>query len=683
MTATEPLSLSEEQSLAALFSSCLPRDITSRKWHSSRGKSIRPCLAIALPLAALASRFACQEVVTEAIEVDGRPHRFRMDPGLMRVPLNEALLERSPEETADAQLRVDATLRANGAVVVTVSVAPTLFPAGAANAFATEAAPFIVAAHASSSRPLCEVPAMTNPLALRLVADLNTGRPAAWPVGTAVHELLVRRALSQPTAIAVTDGTTTVDYAELLGRAHGLTAALTATGVRVGDAVGVLLWRGIDSVVAAVAVSMAGAVCVPLDPAYPAQRIRLMLAHPRMRCVVTTDELSASLPSRISTVTNIAKYPLPVPYPALPVPTEQVATVMYTSGSTGVPKGVEITHSGIVRLVTDDESIGLTSADVMLHLAPTTFDASLLEIWGALAAGARLEVAPNGPLSMRELADLICDRGITCLWLTAGLFHQIAQYEPDCFTAVRRLFVGGDVVASNHVRGLLERHPGLEIVNGYGPTENTTFTTTHLIRSAKDLGEDTVPIGRPVAGTRVYLLDEYGQPVPPGVPGEVWTSGAGLATGYLEQSELTAERFVTWAEGPLAGERTYRTGDLCRITDQGVLAFLGRLDSQVKVNGFRIEPAEVEAAIDAIDQVQQSCVLVERDPSGAKRTVAFLVGEGETKSLIRSVRAALLKRIPAFMVPARFVVLEHMPLTSSGKVDRAALKTHTKGPIHP
>ena len=481
------------------------------------------------------------------------------------------------------------------------------------------------------------------------------------------HALLERHVRDRPDAVAVSDGSATLTYAELHARASVLAAELAGADVRSGDAVGLLAHRGIEAVVATVAISLAGAVCVPLDPAYPEPRLRLMLAHPRLRGVLTGDDLADRVPAGIPVLAPGG------PRKTVAAQAGPIATVMYTSGSTGTPKGVEITHRGIVRLVTDRDALGFTQDDVVLNIAPATFDASLFELWGALASGARLEIAPPGQLTLSELAELIGERGITVLWLTAGLFHQVAEYEPDCFAGVRRLFTGGDVVSPAHVRALFDRHPALEIVNGYGPTENTTFTCCHVMRSAADLTGTTVPIGRPIAATTVVLVDQDGRPVPPGEPGELWTGGDGLAAGYLGRPDLTAERFVTPADGPVRGQRLYRTGDLARCTEDGVLEFLGRGDAQVKVNGHRIEPAEVEAAIADLPDVRQVCVLVEQDPMGGKRLVAHLVGAQPDRTLAKRVRAALLDRLPPFMIPARYAVVDELPLTHNGKIDRALL----------
>jgi non-ribosomal peptide synthetase component F len=294
----------------------------------------------------------------------------------------------------------------------------------------------------------------------------------------------------------------------------------------------------------------------------------------------------------------------------------ELAAVMYTSGSSGRPKGVEITHRGILRLVTDDVSIDFATDDVLLHYAPITFDAALVEIWGALCRGAAIAPAPPGPLSLDELATFVHQRGVTTAWLTAGVFHQFAEFHPECFARMRRVFTGGDVVSPRHVRALLTEHPALEVVNGYGPTENTTFTCCHVVRSA---------------------------------------------------------------DGPLRGIRFYRTGDLVVRRPDGVLEFCGRDDFQVKVNGFRIELQEVEAALVGLVAVRQACVVLGHDAVGGKRLVAFLVVDAASTTTPREVRAALTEVLPAHMVPNRFVFVDRFPLTHNGKVDRARLLDNQGG----
>ncbi|MGW2839227.1 amino acid adenylation domain-containing protein [Streptomyces sp. NPDC001493] len=522
---------------------------------------------------------------------------------------------------------------------------------------------FVAAALAEPQRPLSEVELVDDTEWALLTAWAGPDRP---PVEQPVHRMFAAWAQKQPDAVAVSTHDAELTYRELLEYATGIAHALAERGVRPGDPVGILLDRGLTSVAAMVGVAMAAATAVPLDPAYPEPRLRLMMSGPGVRTTLTSEALAGRVPVGTALVVEGVE---PSVAPLEPAEAE-VATVMYTSGSTGTPKGVQLSHRGIARLTADDR-IDFGPEDVVLHLAPATFDAALLEVWCALALGARLHVAPAGPLTLGELADVVTGRGITVLWLTAGLFHQMAEHEPDAFSSVRRLFSGGDVVSPHHVNSLLTRHPGLTVVNGYGPTENTTFTCCHLMREPLPPGTATVPIGTPVHSTRVFLVDRGGHPVPPGVPGELWAEGAGLAAGYLGLPEQSAERFHVPESGRLRGLRCYRTGDLARFRADGILEFLGREDGQAKVNGHRIEPGEIEQAILAQPGVRGACVLVETDALGGKRLAAHIAGDD--KSLAKAVRAALRDSLPAYLVPARYIVTERLPLTVNGKTDRARL----------
>ncbi|HEX3131877.1 MAG TPA: amino acid adenylation domain-containing protein, partial [Thermoanaerobaculia bacterium] len=345
---------------------------------------------------------------------------------------------------------------------------------------------------------------------------------------------------------------------------------------------------------------------------------------------------------------------------------DDIAYVMYTSGSTGRPKGVAVTHRNVVRLVRDTSFTRFAADEVFLQFAPISFDASTLEIWGALLHGGTLAVfAPHTP-TLEELGREIQRFGVTSLWLTAGLFHPMIEEQAAALRGVRQLIAGGDALSVPHVRKALRELPETRMINGYGPTENTTFTCCHTIR--EPLG-GSVPIGRPIAGTRVYILDAAIRPVPPGVPGELCTGGDGLARGYLNRPELTAERFVPDPASGLAGERLYRTGDLARFLPSGAVEFLGRIDQQVKIRGFRIEPGEIEAVLAAQASVSEAAVVV-RNVGGEKRLMACVVASPETEA---DLRAALRERLPDYMVPADWIFLDVLPLNPNGKVDRRVL----------
>lgn len=480
-----------------------------------------------------------------------------------------------------------------------------------------------------------------------------------------LHVLFQQQVHRHPDTAAVITTERVLSYWELAEAAERVSTALADRGVVAGDLVGVLADRGLDAIVLMIAVSRTGAACLPLDPAYPRQRLAVMLADERLRCVVAVD----------GTGTEIAELADVVPFDDLvrggssrDSEHGDLLTVLYTSGSSGTPKGVEITHRGVVRLVCDDEFIDFGSSDVVLHYAPATFDAALLEVWGALTRGATIAVAPPGPLTLDELAEFLVRHQVTVAWLTAGVFHQLVEFNPECFAGLRRVFAGGDVVSPRHVRTLLELHPGLEFVNGYGPTESTTFTCCHLVRSADELSGDTVPIGTPIANTDVFVVGEDGTPVAPGERGELWIAGDGLAAGYAGRPDLTAERF-----GTIGDTRVYRTGDLVAQRPDGALEFLGRNDFQVKINGFRIELPEVEAALGALPGVHQACVLAEPDPFGGKRLVAFVVPDEVSGTTPRHLRAGLAAGLPSYMVPVRYEFMDRFPLTRNGKVDRAVL----------
>ncbi|PZT70837.1 hypothetical protein DN402_05845 [Streptomyces sp. SW4] len=520
-----------------------------------------------------------------------------------------------------------------------------------------------------------------------LLDDAERARLAAWndtarPVpATGLAEQFAAQARRTPDAVAVvgTDGTE-LTYAELDARSGRLARRLADAGVGPESAVAVLQERSADLVVSLLAVVRAGGFYVPLNTRYPASRMALITGDVGARVVLTDRATDAEhacaswAPDAEVVVVDApgdgADAAALAPLPPVPAHPHQLAYVMYTSGSTGRPKGVAITHGDVSALAADRCWRTGNQERVLLH-SPYSFDTSQYELWVPLVSGGAVVVAPPGDLDTRALARAVVDGRVTGMWLTSGLFNLLAEESPECFTGVREVWTGGDVVSPAAVARVLAASPGTMVVDGYGPTETTTFATHHFMRAPWEQ-ETTVPIGTPLDNTTCHVLDDRLRPVPPGVAGELYIGGTGLARGYLKRPDATAERFVADPFGP-EGARMYRTGDLVRRRGDGVLEFLGRVDHQVKIRGFRIELGEIESVLGSHPQVAQCAVLVREDRPGDKRLVAYVVAAPGTDPATAALRAHVAAALPDYMVPAAFVGLAALPLTPNGKLDRRAL----------
>ncbi|HEY0454106.1 non-ribosomal peptide synthetase, partial [Actinophytocola sp.] len=478
-----------------------------------------------------------------------------------------------------------------------------------------------------------------------------------------VDEHFLAQVRRRPDELAVVSGPTTMTYRQLADRATALAGGLAGLGVRRETLVGMAFDRSPDAVVAMLAIVLAGGAYVPVSPAFPERRIAELLDDSGVRLVLADPagrvRIAAAAPGgvRVLGLADVPRKAGPVPPPA-PPGRSPLAYVMYTSGSTGRPKGVLVEHAGIVRLVRDPDYAEFSTVDRFAQLSALEFDASTLEIWGALLNGARLCIVDNETAVVPwRLAEAVRTHGITVAWLTSALFNQLADEDPGMFAPLRCLLTGGDVLSPRHVELVRARHPGLALYNGYGPTENTTFTTVHRIDRRYD---GPIPIGRPIRGTTVLVLDGERRPVSRGAVGELYAGGAGVARGYLGNDALTSERFVH-----IGGERYYRTGDRVHVDPDGVLHFHGRTDGQVKVRGHRIEIGEVTAALRAVPGVTDCHVRADHDG-----LVAYLVAPGATE---QAVRTALAATLPHYTLPDRYVRLARLPLNRNGKVDAAAL----------
>ena len=529
---------------------------------------------------------------------------------------------------------------------------------------------------ANPAERVADLRIMTEAERRKVVLDWNEcGRP--YPRDCTVPELFEQWAERTPDAVAIVDPDGQLTYRELNRHANRLAYRLRRLGAGLETPVGVCLERSADLVVAILAILKAGAIYVPLDPEYPAERLSWMLEDCGARFLIASSDLAAGLPSFAGPVLSCrTEEPLPEGSEANPstgAGGHNLAYIIYTSGSTCTPKGSAITHRAISRLVVNTDYIALGAGDRVAQVANASFDAITFELWGPLLNGATVVVIPRDVvLSLRGFPEELRRQRIDVLVLTTSLFNQIAIQVPGAFEPVRELLVGGEAQDANTVRYVLRNRPPRRFVNVYGPTETTTFASTSLVRDLPEASTN-VPIGRPIANTQVYILDVHWQPIPIRVPGELCIGGDGLARCYWRRPDLTAEKFIPNPFGSSPGERLYRSGDRARFLPDGNIEFLGRFDEQVKIRGFRIEPGEIEAALRQHPLVRQASVQVREPRPGDKRLVAYIVAGTDRTVGAHDLRRHLQDRLPEYLIPQAFVVMDALPLNPNGKVDREAL----------
>ncbi|MFL9674216.1 amino acid adenylation domain-containing protein [Pseudomonas marginalis] len=486
----------------------------------------------------------------------------------------------------------------------------------------------------------------------QLLVDFNaTARD--YPSQLTVPQLFEAQVLARPEAVAAVQGPLSLSYRDLNRRANRLAHHLISQGVQPGESVAIALPRSLDLLICQLAILKCGAVYVPLDINAPLERQALIVQDSGAQRVLNT---LAELNLEAQSPHN----------PQVLQSSESVAYILYTSGSTGAPKGVQVPHRAISRLVLNNGYAEFNPRDRVAFASNPAFDASTLEVWAPLLNGGCVVVVEQAVLlSQAALASLLQEQAISVLWMTAGLFHQYADALMPVLAQLRYLIVGGDVLDPLVIDRVLKHGKPLHLLNGYGPTEATTFATTHEITQ---VGEGGIPIGRPIANAQAYVLDAHRQLLPLGVVGELYIGGAGVAKGYLNQPQLTAETFIP---NPFGSGLLYRTGDLACWQADGTLLYRGRNDLQVKIRGFRIEPGEIEACLAAFPQVDHAVVLVREDEPGDKRLVAYYTADAPLP--IEALRAHLQGRLPDYMVPSAYVWLALLPLTANGKLDRKGL----------
>jgi amino acid adenylation domain-containing protein len=509
----------------------------------------------------------------------------------------------------------------------------------------------------------------------QLIAEWND-TASNYPEAS-VTEVFERQVAATPTATALVQDGRIVTYGELNALANRVARRLTVRGLRPETPVAILARRSPEMIAALIGVLKAGAVCMPLDVAYPPERLAFMLRDSGAAIVLADRDLMASVAGADVLPLHDVTAALDADANLRPAPfADQLACLVYTSGSTGTPKAVAVPHRAIVRLVCGAQYVDFDGKPTTLVHSPPSFDASFFEIWGPLLHGGQCALFSGRALTAAELRRRVRDDGVDLLWLTASLFHLLVDEDLEALSGVRQLIAGGETLSPRHVTAAAAS--GLTVVNGYGPTEATTFSTSFRVAAMMDASRP-VPLGRPIANTRVYVLDARLDPRPIGATAEIFIGGAGIARGYPRDAALTAWRFVPDPFAPEPGARMYRTGDLARVTGTGDIEFLGRADTQVKVRGFRVEPGEVEAVLRRHAAVRDCAVVADEDVHGSRRLVAYVALDQAAQSCPEELRRAAALTLPDYMVPAEVMIVDSLPLTTHGKLDRRALPAPARG----
>nr|WP_323872207.1 non-ribosomal peptide synthetase [Xenorhabdus sp. 18] len=530
--------------------------------------------------------------------------------------------------------------------------------------------------------PLSVLPAAER---RQILTDFNATQ-ADFPQDALIHALFEAQAVQRPDATALIFEEQTLSYGELNRRANQLAHHLIALGIRPDDRVAICAERSPELIVGLLAILKAGGAYLPLDPAYPAERLAYMLEDATPVALLTQAAHRDTLPGTLPTV--LLDHLLDDPDPllaaqpadnpdaqSLGLTSRHLAYVIYTSGSTGQPKGVMVEHRNVLRLLINNGFADIGPDDCLAHCANISFDAATWEVWSGLVHGARILLIPEKTLlQAATFGHCLSAQGVSALFLTSALFNHYAHLIGPSLAGLRYVLFGGEQTDTRPAIHLRAESPPQSLLHVYGPTETTTFATAYLIPETEDKdGRQEIPIGRPIANTQIYILDNHGQPVPIGVGGEIYIGGAGVARGYLNRPELTAERFLRdpFSADPQA--RMYKTGDLGRWRPDGNIDYLGRNDFQVKLRGFRIELGEIEARLMQCHGVHEAVVLVREDATGQKQLVAYLRPQEGVELLPAELRQQLAHHLAEYMLPGAFVMLDTFPLTPNGKLDRKAL----------
>jgi len=594
----------------------------------------------------------------------------------MRLPKLEVIPEQEVDESSILDLWMSLEER-GGELAGTVNYSADLFERSTIERWMASYRILMDALVREPQSRVWELPILTSAERKRVLEDFNA-TASRFPRLQLIDALFEQQVARSPRAVAVVEGDTSLTYEELNAAANRLARYLCERGVRTGSYVALHMSRSRSLLVAQIAVLKCGAAYVPIDPQLPVGRRAFLIRDCEARFVLAADPQpdDLRLPAEVEWIDCMAARDAIARQEAKNLeifrPADSPAFVLYTSGSTGSPKGVIIPHRAIDRLVFDNGYARFGASDCFSNASNPAFDASTFEIWAPLLTGARVVVIPRSVvLDAALFAEALDRHGVTVLFLTTALFNQHALSSPQILARRRYVLFGGEAADVNAVRRVLRESPPEHLLNMYGPTETTTFATCHEVKSVPDEAT-SIPIGKPIAETRIRILDAHGRPVPIGVTGEIFIGGSGVALGYLNRSELTTERFVGDTFSDLPNAVMYRTGDLARWREDGSIEFLGRRDHQVKLRGFRIEPGEIEARLLQHSQVKEGAVIVREDVPGEKRLVAYFTAASDSLG-VEALRDYLQAQLPEYMIPGAFVRLSAMPMTPSGKIDRRSL----------